>query len=259
MKKLLRYLLELRFLPGVSSFLFDNETWLRLLPLRRFFRVADPGKNQRIIDVGGGTGRLELALKRTDVLIYDLSSESIGIAQKNFPQTRVGSGAGIDFPDDSFDWAISVHTLEHVPKSEREKFLLEMIRVAEKGVYLNFPEGEHAELLCRNFLAALDKKGMEPNPWTIEHLETGLPLLDDILAILKKQDKFIFKYRFIRNYKAENAYWTKQRTAGPLKSYFLSPWLSLQKLSRYNKLPGVEILLAGARDEATLEKILRVG
>jgi len=257
MKKLIRYIIELRFLPGVYSFLFDNETWLRIRPLRRFFRIVDPKATNRIIDVGGGTGRLELAIKRTDVMIYDLNNEFIRIAEENFKHTKVGTGAVIDFPDNSFDWAISVHTLEHVPKTDREKFILEMIRIASNGIYLNFPLGEYADRLCRNFLTALEKKGMEPNPWTIEHLETGLPHLQEIMEILEKQDKFIFRYRVIRNFEAENSYWTKQRTSGPIKNYFISPWLSIKKLLRYYRLPGVEILITGARDEKTLDKLIK--
>jgi ubiquinone/menaquinone biosynthesis C-methylase UbiE len=258
MRKILPYFFELRFLPNISTFLFNNETWLRLRPLKIFFQSIDPDKKKRIVDIGGGSGWLELALKRTDVYIYDANQESIAIAKKYFNNAIVGSGARIEFDDDSFDWAISIHTLEHILKNDRERFILEMVRISKEGVYLNFPEGEYAAKLCKNFLSALDKNGEPPNKWTVEHLEMKLPKIDEIDEIIKKQDKFVFKYIFIRNYNAENHYWTKNRAANNvIKSYFLSPVDSLMKYLNYKKLPTVELILIGSKTEAGANELLR--
>lgn len=106
MKKLIRFIFELRFLPQVSAFLFDSETWLRMRPIKRFFNEIDPNKELNIIDVGGGSGRIELRLNRTDVTIYDQDERLIEIARQKFKNAVVGSGARISFDDNSFDYAI---------------------------------------------------------------------------------------------------------------------------------------------------------
>lgn len=256
-KKKLRYFFELQFMPNVSLFLFNSETWLRLLALKKLFRNIDPNNVKRIIDVGGGTGRLELALKRTNVFIYDANKESIDIAKQNFVNAVVGDGPTIDFEDNYFDWAISIHTLEHIPQVDREHFILQMIRVSKEGVFLNFPEGEYARKLCCNYLESLNKNGKEPNKWTLEHLEMGVPMVEEINEIIKKQDKFIFEYVFIRNYKRENNYWVDIRGSNNIiKAYFLSPFNSLMKYMRYRKLPTVELLLVGTRTELETKRIL---
>jgi SAM-dependent methyltransferase len=257
MKKKLRYIFELRFFPNFSSFLFDNETWLRLRPVRKFFKVIDPDQNKRIIDVGAGSGRLELRLGRKDIFIYDTNEESINIARQNFKNVKVGSGKGLEYEDNYFDWAISIHTLEHVPKDDRANFILEMIRVSKEGVFLNFPEGKYAEKLCQNFLKSLHKKGMEPNKWTVEHLKMGLPLYDEIKSIVEKQGKFHFDYLPIRNYTAENLYWERLRTSKSIVlKYILSPLFAIFKYFRVYNPPSVELILIGAKNESILKRII---
>lgn len=257
MKKALRYFLELRFFPELHLFLFNNETWLRIRPLKLLLQNIDPRKKKKIIDVGGGIGHLELMMNRTDIYIYDLDAKSIEIAKQNFENAIVGTGSNISYNDNSFDWAISIHTLEHIPKTDREKFILEMIRVSSEGIYLNFPEGEFAEALCKNYLHALEKNGKEPNKWTLEHLAMGLPLALEINDILKKQDKFKFSYKLIRNYNSENTYWTKNRASESLvKSYFLSPIQSIKKFLFYNKAPNVEMILVGTKEVNSSDDLL---
>lgn len=258
MKNILSFVLKLRFFPKLSYFLFNNETWLRIRPLKSFFEVVDPENVKRIIDIGGGSGRLELELGRTDVHIYDTNEESINIAKKDFKNATVGNGKTIEFDDDSFDWAISIHTLEHISKNDREQFIMEMIRISKEGVFLNFPEGLFAEELCTNFLDSLKKNGKEPNKWTREHLSLGLPMVNEIASIVEKQDKFFFKYSFIRNYDAENYYWSKIRATNiVLISYFLSPIISICKFLKYRKRPTVELIMLGYKSEENLRELFR--
>ncbi|HCT30405.1 MAG TPA: hypothetical protein DIW31_06665 [Bacteroidales bacterium] len=248
---------ELRFLPNVNSFLFDNETWLRLRPIKQFLNFVDPKRSKRIIDIGGGSGRLELRLGRTDIYIYDSSEESISVAKHNFKNAIVGSGDNINFEDNSFDWAISIHTLEHIPKDKREFFILEMIRISKEGVFLNFPEGLFAEKLCHNFLNALEKNGLELNKWTIEHLEMGIPTVDEIISIIQKQNKFHFEYKLVRNYKAENMYWTRMRTSKNLVyKYITSPIFAMYKYLNLSSKPTVEMILVGNSTKEMSKEII---
>ena len=258
MKKKIRYIFELRFAPNLSSFLFNFETWARIRPLKRFLNHVDPKEEKRIIDVGAGTGRLEKALNRKDIFIYDNNEHSIIQASSYFPNTKTGSGSKIDYKDNSFDWAISIHTLEHISNRERPDFLLELIRISGEGVFLNFPEGENARLLCINFLKALEKNDLEPNKWTLEHLEMGLPKIEELFDVLSKQSKFIFKHKYIRNYKIENIYWEKVRASNNiLIKYFLSPFLSIWSYFLYYKKPTIELLLLGTKSENFTNNILK--
>ena len=220
--------------------------------------MIDPEKKKRIIDIGGGTGRLELALKRTDVYIYDTNNESINIAKQYFENAIIGTGTMIEFEDNLFDWAISVHTLEHIPKNDRKKFILEMIRISKEGIFLNFPEGGFAKKVCINFLDRLNKNGKEPNKWTVEHLETGVPKVEEIMNIIKEQDKFIFQYKFIRNYDVENYYWENIRASkNVFKVYFLSPFNSLMKYINYTKKPTIELILIGSKTGSCAKELFR--
>ena len=248
MKIFFCYIFELRFAPNLSSFLFNYETWARIRALKKFLKKVDPEEKKKIIDVGGGSGRLELAIKRTDIHIYDHNSDSIKIASKYFPNTTVGSGTKINFDDNSFDYAISVHALEHIPENERELFLMELIRISKDGVYLNFPEGEYAELVCENYLKALECNGKEPNKWTVEHLEMGLPQKEIIESILTKQNKFHFSFKHIKNYKAENFYWTKVNASNKLLGkYLVSPFVSLYRHLFMYKKPTAELVVYGMK------------
>lgn len=258
MKKILRYILELSFFPNLSLFLFYNETWLRLRPIKKFLKIIDPEKNKRIIDIGGGTGRLEMQIGRMDITIYDQDEKSIKIAKNNFKNAIIGTGTNITLNDNSFDWVISVHTLEHIPKRNRKHFILEMIRISKEGVYMNFPEGKYAEKLCKNFISALEKKGMEANKWTLEHLEMGLPTIEEINSIIETQNKFHFDYKFVRNYYAENLYWTRLRTTkNIILRYVFSPLLALYKYSFIERKPTIELILVGSKNQNILKNIIR--
>jgi len=246
MRKIFAYILKLKFAPSLSSFLFDYETWARLYVLKKYLKNVDPEKNKKIIDVGAGTGRLELALKRTDIHLYDHNAESIEYARKYFPNTTVGTGTKINFDDNSFDYAISIHTLEHIPEDERENFLMELIRISKYGVYLHFPEGNYTELLCKNYLNALEKNGKEPNHWTVEHLEMGLPKKETVEKMLSKQKKIIFSYKYIRNYKIENFYLTTLRTGKyRLLNFLLSPPFAILSFVLMNSKPTIELVVIG--------------
>jgi ubiquinone/menaquinone biosynthesis C-methylase UbiE len=256
-KNRIKYFLELRFAPKLSLFLFNYDAWAKLRMLKKFLFFADPDKNKRIIDVGAGSGGFELALGRMDIFIYDNNEESIKEASKQFPYTQKGSGTNIEFNENAFDWAISIHTLEHIPKNERPNFLLELCRIASEGIFLNFPEGEHGTQLCLNFLEALKKNDFESNMWTVEHLRMGLPMLDEIIAIISRQTKFIFRYKLIRNYKIENSFNINVIASKNIyKRYIISPYYTILGYLLRNTRPTVELVLVGAKTEEMVNNII---
>jgi len=50
----------------------------------------------------------------------------------------VADGSALPFRDKSFDFTTSVDTLEHLPKSKRETFILELVRCAKRKVVFTF-------------------------------------------------------------------------------------------------------------------------
>ena len=96
-----------------------------------------------------------------------------------------GSGVELPFADGSFDVAITVDTLEHVPPALRPPFVAEMARVAGEFVLITGPfangYSEIAEGILSQFLA--DVVGVS-HRFLDEHLEHGLPHAEACLSWL---------------------------------------------------------------------------
>ncbi len=111
--------------------------WPELLLFKKYVKRED-----RVLDVGCGNGRLAALFKNMDVSYVgvDNSEELIRIARKrtkNIKDPRVefvrGSGTALPFDEGSFNVVFSVATLHHIPSSKfRLKFLKEAKRVLKK-------------------------------------------------------------------------------------------------------------------------------
>ncbi|MBW2036499.1 MAG: class I SAM-dependent methyltransferase [Deltaproteobacteria bacterium] len=91
---------------------------------------------ERILELGyknvidcGGTGSLKPFLPGVNLTLANPAINGI-------------DGSELPFESDSFDTAISTHTLEHVVLERRGAFLDEMLRVSRNTVHLIFPFGE---------------------------------------------------------------------------------------------------------------------
>jgi len=88
---------------------------------------------ESIIDCGG-TGSYKPFLPGVDLTLANPAVNAIDASQ-------------LPFGDNTFDAAISTHTLEHVVMERREAFLDEMIRVSRNTIHLIFPFGiENCEI-----------------------------------------------------------------------------------------------------------------
>lgn len=91
--------------------------------------------NEKVLDVGCGSGRFFNYLKDTDYTGIDFSKNLINEAKKRFPNEKfiVGDALSLPFKDNSFDKVYSIAVLHQIPKEEyRFKALNEIKRVLKK-------------------------------------------------------------------------------------------------------------------------------
>src|SRR5436190_5860833 len=88
-----------------------------------------------VLDLGCGAGMLAL-LKRKQVSLVgvDLSSECALAARRNgYDATFIASLSQLPFPDDSFDYVVSLDVLGHVAFEDKDAVLSEIKRVLRPG------------------------------------------------------------------------------------------------------------------------------
>ena len=132
-----------------------------------------PDARLSVLDVGGYPGVLRHFLSAEH---YDLSVLDVAPDDGTIPNYRQGSGMELPYSDTNFDVAVSLDTLEHIPNTERDKFLRELMRVARHAVVLVNPvqsvEADLAEETLNEYIRwILDAKQEQ----LAEHREYGLP------------------------------------------------------------------------------------
>jgi SAM-dependent methyltransferase len=92
------------------------------------------GRMDSLLDVGAGSGRLEIVLGKACGMYF-------GIDQVENPGVQLADAHDLPFRDRSIDVVASKQTLPHF--RDPEKALSEMMRVAKRGVIIQqeFPEG----------------------------------------------------------------------------------------------------------------------
>lgn len=126
---------------------------------------------ETILDVGGSKERFfKRFLPNKKSLTLDKEGGDI-----------IGDGTKIPFSKKSFDAVTSLETLQYVKKSDRDKFIKELIRVAKRCVIITMPiDGpavRSAELECNNLYKTFFGRG---NRWLEEHIKSGLPTVEDV-------------------------------------------------------------------------------
>jgi hypothetical protein len=132
--------------------------------------VGDGQEAVRILDVGG---RAELLEQFVPYRVVSINPDGSGRV--------LGSGDALSFGKGSFNAAVSIDTLEHVPRGRRIHLLRESLRVAQNGIVVAAPFGSQAH---RAFEKRLDDVHRSvcgyPHVYLSEHVQYGLPGLDDI-------------------------------------------------------------------------------
>ena len=103
-----------------------NPTWQRHVAA---YSLCEPYLGSgRVIDVGCGVGHSYDLLAPRQTVGVDLDPAALAGQER---ETAVADMRSLPFPDDSFDGAIAVHSIEHVPDPQRA--LAEIARVMKPG------------------------------------------------------------------------------------------------------------------------------
>ncbi len=133
-------------------------------------------KPLRILDAGSREGFLRSFLPEDAICNLDIEPFPID----NFIR---GDLLRLPFGDGSFDIALALDVLEHVPSPERAGLLTELARVSKDSFIVGAPfrdeQVEEAEKLANEFSRKLT--GRE-NEFLAEHSAVGLPNLDEVVS-----------------------------------------------------------------------------
>jgi hypothetical protein len=158
--------------------------WCRASSVLRLLRDALP-RGGRVLDTGSGAQGLE-GIRRLAGL-----PDSYRIVPADLRPTGLRGGVAADagrlpFRDRSFEVAVAMDMLEHVPASARGRVLGELRRVARRRVIVTLPlrsrcgrfDGEAAD---REFQAWHVRTHGYPEGNTAEHLAGCYPVLEELL------------------------------------------------------------------------------
>jgi ubiquinone/menaquinone biosynthesis C-methylase UbiE len=99
--------------------------------LKRIDRLISMQPGDRVLEVGCGQGHLTraLAARGIDIIGIDANPRAAEVAGNGIVHHMAAEA--LDFEDETFDFVISVHAIEHIPPLE--KALEEMARVLKPG------------------------------------------------------------------------------------------------------------------------------
>ena len=165
-----------------SGLLFDQ--WSRYAALARGVEALLPNGGT-VLDVGsGGAMLLGQFLPRHQITYLDpllAGRDGPGVLGKPLDEAHVA--------DQSFDVAVCVDVLEHVPASSRGNFLQQMVRASRVGIVVAAPFADAGAPKATDdhvHFAYRAKTGRDYS-WLHEHEQFGLPRLDEVRSQLLAQ------------------------------------------------------------------------
>jgi len=153
--------------------------------------LVSPDESRLIEVASGRSGGMAWALGRQDpgVCLIDRSADLLRDSRGRGTLRVCADGCKLPFRDNSFDAAVSLDTVEHLPCTSRAAFTEELKRVVRYGVVITCPVDSADGLFqarkpdLRLFAAIAKRNGVQPG-WLQEHLKQGHPTREELLEVL---------------------------------------------------------------------------
>lgn len=151
-------------------------------------------KTPSVLEVGSGS------LGIAPYLGLPVTGVDVDFSGPQFPLLKQvkGEAANLPFPDNSFDFAISVDVLEHLPPEKRAKAIAEVLRCAKVEVFMAVPCGKGAMEQDKELNSLYQQIFGQPFPFLKEHLAFGLPEKEWLSDTIKKEAEKLGKKTEIR-------------------------------------------------------------
>ncbi len=163
---------------------FNYDAALRYYPVVRALEELDVTE---VLEVGSGTNGISDYFDG-DVIGVDSDFSKTKLSKNKNIKHIKSSITRLPFKANTFKAVVCLDTLEHVPDDLREKAVLELCRVTQKGgkLYLGFPTSNLSKFSEEIASALFKRKYKKSDPWLKEHKEFGLPDGEKIESILLK-------------------------------------------------------------------------
>jgi hypothetical protein len=135
----------------------------------RLLGRTTPGET--VVDVGGERWLARFAL-------------GLSVRDVNVTGPDALDGGTASLPDRSFDYAVSLDTLEHIPRDGRAAHLRELLRLARRRVVFCAPIGSPRQVQFQEALLAAGTLDPASLAFVREHLAHGLPTPEEVAAML---------------------------------------------------------------------------
>ena len=130
-------------------------------------------RDRAILDVGTGTGRAALLLARggANVTAWTRRSEMLAVARRRATEEGasirflVGDAHALEFPDRSFDVAVSLRVLMHTP--QWRQCIGELCRVAGRLVIVDYPSAHSVAAIESTARRVAHAAGFETEPYRV--------------------------------------------------------------------------------------------
>ena len=205
------------------------EAALRYFPLVSLIKKSKI-KDPKILEVGAGSLGITPYLKtKIDAVDVDFSGPSSSYINK-----IKSSAEKLPFRKNSYDIVVSADTLEHIKKEKRAAAIEEMLRVAKKMAIIVVPVGELSEQQDKELNEYWQKVFKEKNQFLKEHVENGLPKVEEILVTIDKSLRKMNKDAKVKSFPNLNL---------KVRKILMKTWISKNLLMYYLYMKGYLLLL----------------
>lgn len=142
--------------------------------------------DESILDVGGQLNMLSQFCHPSKIVVANLKNSD------ELSNITVSNGPNLPFKNSSFSTVCAIDVLEHIPKTNRERFIYDLIRVSFDKVIISFPIGTKRHIVYeKETLIWLQSAGRDIK-YLKEHVSLGLPTRQEISKITLNLNKRLF-------------------------------------------------------------------